>query len=167
MSYFKDLFGYAEDLVDDRKVPVRSACISCTPEQIKTSLAVLSECTVNHGATISYDKQFYALFDDSGRKVFLHPKTKITVARLLEGGLYATKTAGLCFTLIPVPNRYDSSPEFQKETAGASPDSIPKPRTPVPEDHLWKIGELYQFKKKRRYVEDKQLYVSPYEQTYW
>jgi hypothetical protein len=50
--------------------------------------------------------------------------------------------AGSCFTLFPVPNRHDSSPEFQREHSGPATISKPKQRTPAPKDHPWKISKL-------------------------
>jgi hypothetical protein len=171
IPYFNDLFGYAYDVVDQRKIPIRSVFVECTADEINTSLAVVNERTINSGATISYKKQFYALFNEAGRKVFLKPRTKLTVACLLDGSLWVSTTAGSRFSLFPVPSRYADE---QREVAQSSQHKSRTQTSPYipkkpPADHPWRTygAAKKRYKKKQANVEAKPLYVSPYEQTYW
>jgi hypothetical protein len=52
IPYFNNLFGYNYDMVDGKRKMIESVFISCSAEQIRTTLAVLCERTVNKGSTI-------------------------------------------------------------------------------------------------------------------
>jgi hypothetical protein len=163
IPYFNKKFGYMHDMVNGKEVKIPSTFIDCTEEDIYTRLAVLSERVINKGATISYNNAYMALIDDTGRKVALPSKTKVTVAKLLDGALYATSPKGTCYVLETVPNRYERSPDFDI-------DVTPKPkveRQRVPSSHPWSYEKQMLFMEKDRLMQSlEQYYTSKDERRY-
>lgn len=114
MPYFNELFGYDADYVEGRRRKIGSAFVECSSEQIRTILAVLCERSVNKGGSIQMDSKFYALVDHTGRRIALPYHAKVTVARLLDGSLYATRKEQ-CYALQRIPERYAFSPQVDPE----------------------------------------------------
>jgi len=154
IPYFNKLFGYMHDVVDGKKVKIPSAFIACSPEDVYTRLAVLSERTVNKGATISVNTEYKALLDDTGRKVALPPGTKVTVAKLLDGALYATSPKGACYVLETVPKRYETSPDFPVDST--TKPTIEKKR--VPSSHPWSYAQQTRFIQKDKLMQSLEPY---------
>ena len=163
IPYFNKAFGYNYDMVNGKKQQVPSAFIACSPEDVYTRLAVLCERVVNKGATISLHTKYMALLDDTGRKVALPPGTKVTVAKLLDGALYATSPTGACYVLEMVPKRYEVSPDLYTDVA-------PKPkvkRKRVPSSHPWSYARQMQFRHKDKLMQSlKPYYLNRDERQY-
>lgn len=163
IPYFNELFGYGFDYVDGKKKPIGTAFIPCSTEEIHTALAVLCERNVNKGSTIQLNNTYMALLDDQGKRVALPYRTKVTVARLLDGSIYATRDKH-CYVLEEVPQRHAFSAALDHD--------IPKPkpkaqRTRVPHSHPWSFVRQMKFRQSDKLM--KQLepsYVSPYEKAY-
>ncbi len=163
IDYFNQLFGYDYDIVDGCKKQIASVFVPCSAEEIRTALAVLCERSINKGSTIQLDNTYMALLDDQGKRVALPYHTRVTVARLLDGSLYATH-GDRCYALEPVPLRHAFSPEIDQQL----PQPKPKPVRPkVPQSHPWSYSRQMEFK--RSDVLMKKLasyYVSPHEGKY-
>lgn len=163
IPYFNNLFGYNYDMIDGKRKTIESVFVSCSAEQIRSTLAVLCERTVNKGSTIQLDKRYMALLDERGRRIALPYSTKVTVARLLDGTLYATRGES-CYALEPVPRRYAFSPDVDQHPPEPKPKPIPQK---VPQSHPWSFKRQMQFKEHDAMM--KKLapsYVSPYESQY-
>lgn len=164
IPYFNTQFGYGHDLVDGKKIPIRSAFQECTAEQVRTTLAVLAERTINKGNTISLDKTYMALLNDKGQRIALPNQTKVTVARLLDGSLFATTKDDRCYALDPVPGRHAFSPEMDPE------DVKPKEkarRPKIPASHPWSFEKQRKFKESDALMKRLEpLYKSPHESRY-
>ncbi len=109
------------------------------------------------------DNLYMALLDERGKRVALPYHTKITVARLLDGTLYATRDE-VCYALEPVPQRHAFSPDVDQHPPESKPKPIPQK---VPQSHPWSFKRQMQFRKHDAMM--KKLapsYVSPYESRY-
>ncbi|MCF7941202.1 MAG: ISNCY family transposase [Spirochaetia bacterium] len=138
---FNAEFGYTYDIVKGNKQYVKSAFIDCSQEQIRTNLVVLSERVINQGTTISVDKQYYELHNEHGKRVAIAPKSRVTLARVLDGTLYAISPKGQWFFTHPVPTRYEHNPD-----AIVEPVKKPKtPHTPAP-GHPWSYKSQMKFR---------------------
>ncbi len=140
MALFNRQFGYAVDYVDGKERPIESVFVPCSAEDIHKTLAVLCERAVNKGSTIQLNNIYMALLNDQGKRVALPYHTKVTVARLLDGSLYAAH-AKHCYALEPVPQRHAFSPEVDHA------QEKPKPVRPkVPQSHPWSFTKQMKFK---------------------
>jgi transposase len=164
MDYFNGQFGYAVDFVDGKQRAVDSVFVVCSAEEIRTTLAVLCERTVNKGNTIQLDNTYMALVDEAGKRIALPYHTKVTVARLLDGSLYATK-GEKCYVLEPVPHRHVFSPEVDQEAERPKPKSVRRPK--VPQTHPWSFTKQMEFKRRDTLMKKLEpCYVSPHEGRY-
>ncbi len=143
MPLFNELFGYSYDMVKGNRKYVRSACIPCTEEQIRTHLVVLSERVVNKGTTIRVDKQYMELHNAAGKRVAITPGTRVTLSRVLDGTVYAVPPNGTWYTLHQVPTRYEHAPDEIVE-----PKKRPKPPHKPKPGHLWSFERQMRFRKK-------------------
>lgn len=142
IPYYNSLFGYNYDYVEGKKRTIGSSFAPCTPEQAHTALAVLCERTVNKGSSIQLNNEYLALLDDSGRRIALPYHTKVTVARLLDGSLFATRD-DKCYVLEKIPQRYAISPQVDSE------EVLPHPKTArpkIPASHPWSYQSQMRFK---------------------
>lgn len=142
IPYFNNLFGYDFDYVEGKKRKIQSVFVACSSEEIRNTLAVLCERTVNKGNSIQLDAVFMALLDDKGKRIALPYHTKVTVARLLDGSLFATR-GEKCYALEKIPDRYAFSPKAEPEEARPKPKTA-RPR--VPASHPWSFQKQMQFK---------------------
>ena len=160
---FNNLFGYNYDSVNGKKKTIASVFVSCSAEQIRTTLAVLCERTVNKGSTIQLDNLYMALLDERGKRIALPYATKVTVARLLDGTLYATR-GEKCYALEPVPRRHAFSPDVDEHPPEPKPKPIPQK---VPQSHPWSFKRQMQFKEHDALMKKlTPIYTSPYESQY-
>jgi hypothetical protein len=163
IPYFNTQFGYGSDYVEGRMRPIDSAFVPCSADQIRTTLAVLCERTVNKGSSIQLDNAFFALLDASGKRVALPYHTKVTIARLLDGSVYATRNTH-CYALERIPDRYAVSKLVDPEQL------VPKvkpPRPQVPANHPWSYQKQMQFKQNDALMKALEpLYKSPHESRY-
>jgi hypothetical protein len=142
IPYFNNLFGYDFDYVGGKKRKIESVFVKCSPEEIRNTLAVLCERTVNKGSSIQLENAYMALLDEKGRRIALPYHTKVTVARLLDGSLFATK-GDRCYALEEIPERYAFSEKVEPDSARPKPSS-PKPK--VPANHPWSFQRQMKFK---------------------
>ncbi len=164
MPYFNELFGYDADYVEGRRRKIGSAFVECSSEQIRTILAVLCERSVNKGGSIQMDSKFYALVDHTGRRIALPYHAKVTVARLLDGSLYATRKEQ-CYVLQRIPERYAFSPQVDPEQEKPSKAKSPRPK--MPDSHPWSFKRQMQFKRSDALMKNLEpCYKSPYETQY-
>lgn len=162
MPFFNREFGYSYDLCNGKTQQVKSACIDCTEEQIRTHLVVLSERVVNKGTTISVDTQYMELHNADGKRIALAPGTKVTLSRVLDGTLYAISPNGQWYSLSAVPNRYEHAPDQFVVPQKCSK----KPQKPKP-GHPWSFESQMRFRKKSDLMKKlKPLYTSQGEQQY-
>jgi len=160
---FNDLFGYGHDLVDGKRRPIESAFEPCGADQIRNTLAVLCERTVNKGCSIQLDNAFYALLDANGKRVALPYHTKVTVARLLDGSVYAT-SAQRCYVLQRIPDRYAVSKLVDPEQP-APKEKQPRPK--VPASHPWSFQKQMLFRQNDKLMKSLEpCYTSPRERRY-
>jgi len=160
---FNNLFGYNYDSVNGKKKTIASVFVSCSAEQIRMTLAVLCERTVNKGSTIQLDNLYMALLDERGKRIALPYATKVTVARLLDGTLYATR-GEKCYALEPVPRRHAFSPDVDEHPPEPKPKPIPQK---VPQSHPWSFKRQMQFKEHDALMKKlTPIYTSPYESQY-
>jgi len=138
---FNDLFGYRHDYVNGKKHMVKSTYISCTEQQIRNSLVVLSPRIVNKGTTIRIDNQFMELHDASGKRRALAPGTKVTVSRVLDGSLYAISPSSAWYSLHAVPQRYEQDPDEILPPKQV----VKKPAKPKP-GHPWSYESQMKFR---------------------
>lgn len=163
MPHFNTLFGYDCDYVDGRMRKIDSAFVPCTADEIRNSLAVLCERTVNKGCSIQLDGSFFALLNPVGKRIALPYHTKVTVARLLDDSVYATK-GKRCYALQRIPDRYAFSklvdPELTKPKAKA-------PRPKIPTTHPWSFQKQMLFRQNDAMMKSLEpYYKSPHEKRY-
>lgn len=163
MPYFNTLFGYDHDYVDGRTRQIDSAFVPCAADEIRNSLVVLCERTVNKGCSIQLDSSFFALLDPAGKRIALPCHTKVTVARLLDGSVYAARGEH-CYTLQQIPERHAFSklvdPEEVKPKAKAS-------RPKVPATHPWSFQRQMIFRQNDAMMKSLEpYYKSPHERRY-
>nr|WP_321262829.1 hypothetical protein [uncultured Sphaerochaeta sp.] len=164
MPYFNELFGYATDYMEGRWRKIDSVFVECSSEKIRTILAVLCERSVNKGSSIQMDNRFYALVDHTGRRIALPYHAKVTVARLLDGALYATRKEQ-CYALQRIPDRYAFSPQVDPEQE--KPRKARAPRPKMPDSHPWSFKRQMQFKRSDALMKSLEpCYKSPYETQY-
>lgn len=142
MPYFNNLFGYDFDYVEGKKRKIGSVFVKCSNEDIRNTLAVLCERTVNKGSSIQLENVYMALLDETGRRIALPYHTKVTVARLLDGSLFATRD-DKCYALERIPERYAFSPKSEPEGSGPK---VKASRPKVPASHPWSFQRQMQFK---------------------
>lgn len=160
IPYFNAQFGYGSDRVEGRLRAVDSAFVPCSTDEIRTHLAVLCERSVNKGCSIQLDNAFFALLDATGRRVALPYHTKLTIARLLDGSVYATRGAH-CYTLERIPDRHAVSPLVDPQPATPK---VKPPRSKVPAHHPWSYQKQMQFKRSDTLMKALEpLYKSPHE----
>ncbi len=143
MPYFNGTFGYGYDWVVGYKRSVQSVFEPCTTGQIRTPLSVLCERVVNKGSSISLNKVYMALLDEKGKRITLPYHTKVTVAKLLDGLLFATTKNDRCYALEPIPERHAFSPEIDTE------DMKPKKKAKRPKilaSHPWSFEKQMKFR---------------------
>jgi transposase len=163
MPYFNSLFGYERDYVDGKLRTINSAFVECSADQIRSTLAVLCERTVNKGNSIQLDNTFFALLDATGKRIALAYHTKVTVARLLDGSLYATKD-DRCYALEAIPDRHAFSHRLDPEQ---DKPKIKAPRPKVPAHHPWSYQKQKQFIQHDALMKSLEpYYKSPYESRY-
>jgi transposase len=163
IPYFNAQFGYGSDYVNGRMRPIESTFVTCSTEQIRTHLAVLCERTVNKGCSIQLNNAFFALLDASGRHVALPYHTKVTVARLLDGSVYATRGEH-CYVLERIPDRYAVSKLVDPQPIKPK---VKPPRPKVPAHHPWSYQRQMQFKRNDTLMKALEpLYKSPHESRY-
>lgn len=163
MPYFNTLFGYDCEYVETKMRKIDSAFVSCSADEIRTTLAVLCERTVNKGSSIQLDNTFFALLDATGKRIALPYHTKVTVARLLDGSLYATRDTH-CYALQRIPDRQVFSklvdPEQDKPKMKA-------PRPKVPPNHPWSYQRQMLFRQNDALMKRLEpYYKSPHESRY-
>jgi len=163
MDCFNKLFGYGHELANGKRRPIDSAFEPCEADQIRDTLAVLCERTVNKGCSIQLDNAFYALLDANGKRVALPYHTKLTVARLLDGSVYATREQR-CYTLQRVPDRYAFSKLVDPEQP-APRQKAPRPK--VPASHPWSFPKQRLFRQNDKLMKSLEpYYTSPHEKRY-
>ena len=161
MPYFNTLFGYDCDYVNGRMRKIDSAFVPCTADEIRNSLAVLCERTVNKGCSIQLDSSFFALLDPVGKRIALPYHTKVTVARLLDGSVYAARGEH-CYTLQKIPDRH----AFSKLV---DPEQIkPKASRPkAPATHPWSFQRQMKFRQNDAMMKNLEpYYKSSHERRY-
>lgn len=164
IPYFNTEFGYGYDYVGKHQIPVPTVFQKCTAEQIRTTLAVLCERVVNKGCSVSLDKTYMALLNEKGQRVALPYHTKVTVARLMDGSLFATTKDNRCYALEPIPKRYAFSPEMDPEQM--RPKQKAK-RPKIPASHPWSYAMQMKFRQSDALMKRLEpLYKSPYESRY-
>lgn len=164
IPYFNENFGYGHDWVGGHRIPVESVFQSCTAEQIKTHLAVLSERVVNNGCSISLNKSYMALINEKGQRIALPSGTKVTVAKLMDGSLFATTKNNRCYALETIPKRHAFSPEIDpEETRPKQKAKRPK----IPASHPWSFESQMKFRESDALMKKLEpLYKSPNESRY-
>lgn len=164
IPYFNSKFGYGHDFVDGHRRPIGSVFQECSAEQIRNTLAVLCERTVNKGCSISLDKTYMALLNEKGQRITLPYHTKVTVARLLDGSLFATTKDDRCYALEPIPERHAFSPEM--DTEDMKPKEKAK-RPKMPASHPWSFEKQKKFRESDALMKRLEpLYKSPHESRY-
>ena len=163
IPYFNTQFGYGSDYVEGRMRPIDSAFVPCSADQIRNTLAVLCERSVNKGCSIQLDNAFFALLDANGKRVALPYHTKVTVARLLDGSVYAT-SAHRCYVLQRIPDRYAVS---KLVDPGQPAPKAKQPRPKVPASHPWSFQKQMLFRQNDKLMKSLEpCYTSPHEKRY-
>ena len=160
---FNAEFGYNSDFINGKKREIDSAFIPCSDEEIRKSLAVLCERTVNKGHSIQLDNSYFALLNKEGKQVALPYHTKVTVARLLDGSMYATRDEK-CYALLEIPKREVFSKLVDPEDMKPKEN---KPRPQIPDTHPWSYKRQMEFRKKDELMKRLEpYYKSPNESKY-
>ena len=163
IPYFNSLFGYGCDYAGGRRRSIGSVFVECPQQDILSTLAVLCQRTVNKGSSIQMDNRYLALLDENGRRIALPYHTKVTVARLLDGSLFATR-GDRCYCLEEIPDRHAFSPQVDP------PSEKPKAkatRQKMPACHPWSFERQQQFKENDRLMKSlAPYYKSPHESKY-
>jgi hypothetical protein len=144
IPYFNNRFGYDCDYVGGRRLTIGSVFDKCSADDIRDTLAVLCERTVNKGSSIQLDNAFMALIDAQGRRVALPYHTKLTVARLLDGSVFAT-LGDKCYALERIPERHAFSKDVDDDTLKPK-ERVCRPQ--VPQSHPWSYQMQMVFRQK-------------------
>lgn len=142
----KFLESYLEKF--NAKFAMTSGVKSCwatgvTKEQVDSALVVITQRVVDSGNGIRYNKKYYGTFDKNGSNVFLSPKTKVSVIKMMDGSIYAMYKEKLL--------ALEEIPERDKKSRLVDPDwENPKPKKKYipPYDSIWRITNSNLFRKK-------------------
>lgn len=144
--------------IEGQRRTIASVFAACSAEAIRNTLTVLCERTVNKG-----NDTYMALFDEKGRHIALPYHTRGTVARLLDGSLFATRDHKY-YALEKIPDRHDFSPQADPE------DTRPKPkpvRPKMPANHPLSFQKQKLFKENDALMKSlAPYYKSPKETEY-
>ena len=116
-------------------------------EQIETSLVTFAKRTVDCGNGIKINSKYYGTFDKNGTRVFIQPKTKVSVITTMEGEVFAMHN-DILYALEEIPARQKKSElvDLDYEKPVQRKKYIP------PYDSIWRITNSNFFKKRSNSV---------------
>lgn len=112
-------------------------------ETINLTLAVLTQRTVDSGHCIRFEKRYYRMLDERGLQVHYRPGTKAMVIRSFDTSLFCCVNDRDIHVLEEIPQRAESSREFDY---GYIPPQ-PHKRYIPPMEHPWRSKTFWKFVK--------------------
>lgn len=80
-------------------------------EEVNLKLTIIDYRVINNGNCIRLHNDYYRLLNETGKQIYLRPKTKVLVIKALDGSLYATCKESI-FALEKLNICKETSPDF-------------------------------------------------------
>ncbi len=122
---------------------VKSCWVNISDEQIDYTLVTFAKRIVDCGNGIKLNNKYYGTFDSYGNRIFIKPKTKVSVITMMNGAVYAMHDDKLLtMDIIPERQKVSGQIDFDMDKP------VPRKKYIPPFDSIWRITNANLFRKK-------------------